>query len=301
MNKLKEFFFWLLKTVTVMALLVIFLPVLLISLGQVLFQSSSDEPQREVVAVIDMKGEIHETEDIVKELYRQSKSEKVQGIVLRVDSPGGAVGASEEVYRTIAKIKKVKPVVVSMGNYAASGGLYVSVSASKIFAQEGTITGSIGVISMFPNVAEISDKVGFRMTTIKSGKRKDIGNMFRPINEEELEFMSEIMGNLHEQFITAVAEGRGIDIDKVRGFADGRVIPGLEAKELGLVDEIGGLHDAARAVYDLLEKPLPEGEYPKLFYPGDKFADLKEILQEMEGVIASFSPKAGIYMKLPGF
>jgi protease-4 len=217
-------------------------------------------------------------------LYELADNKDIQGIVVRVDSPGGAVGPSQELYTAIKKIKDKKPVVVSMGSIAASGGLYLSLAANKIFCQPGTLTGSIGVIMQSPNFSSIADKVGFTMTTVKSGKLKDVGNPFRPVSAEDQAFLQGVVMNIYSQFVDAVVEGRSIPREEVLKFADGRIIPGSVAKELKLVDEFGDVHDAARAVFALKNRPLAEGEQPHLIYPGKKFSKLKELFGVVEQI-----------------
>ena len=134
---------------------------------------------KKTVAVVKLDSMIMDSEDIVKELYKQADDKKVKAIVLRINSPGGAVGPSQDIYSAVASIKKIKPVVASMGAVAASGGLYAALGASKVYAQAGTMTGSIGVVLQIPNVSAITDKYGFKMTTIKAGALKDVGNMYR--------------------------------------------------------------------------------------------------------------------------
>jgi protease-4 len=164
-----------------------------------------------------------------------------------------------------------------MGSMAASGGLYSSLAASKIFCQPGTQTGSIGVIMQIPNFSTIADKVGFSMVTVKSGALKDAGNQFRPMTDDERKFLEGTARKVHVQFIQAVAEGRNIPEAKVREFADGRVILGTEAKELGLVDDFGDVYDAARAALELAHVPLKKDEVPNLVFTHKKKGFLSKL------------------------
>lgn len=236
------------------------------------------------VAVIEVDDAITDASKILKSLYESANNPKIAGIVVRVDSPGGAVGPSQELYSAIKRLKEKKKIVVSMGSVAASGGLYLSLAADKIYCQPGTLTGSIGVIMQTPNISAIADRVGFKMTTVKSGKLKDVGNPFRPMEAGDEAFLNTVVKTTYDQFVSAVWEGRerafserGITRERVREFADGRIIPGSTAKELGLVDDYGDLYDAARAVLALAEKPLPEGALPSLVYPGKKLMRLEEL------------------------
>ncbi len=277
---MREYFMWLLKTVTMLG--IVFMGAVLIIFAIVSAVESPDAlsgtKDAHTVAVLELVGPIMDTKEVVAELHKYAFDKDVAGLVLRIDSPGGAVGPSQEVYEAVKKLREQKPIVVSMGSVAASGGLYAAMGATKVFANAGTLTGSIGVIMQFPNFEKIANTVGLQMVTIKSGKLKDVGNPFRQMTEEESEFLQATINSAQEQFVAAVAEGRGLDPAKVREFADGRVLTGLRAKELGLVDEIGGLHDASRAIFTILEKPLKDDEMPKLIYPADKFGQFKELL-----------------------
>jgi len=162
---------------------------------------------------------------------------------------------------------------------AASGGLYAALGASKIFAQPGTLTGSVGVILQIPNLMGIAERVGVQMLTIKSGKFKDAGNLFREMTPEDREFLQNTVDQVNDNFIEAIAQGRGLKREEIMTFADGRVLLGGRAKELGLIDEIGGVYDAARAALELAGETLKPGEYPEIFYVEDRFARLKKFLE----------------------
>jgi len=281
---MKEYFVWLLKVFTLIFIFMI-MPILVVSTLVVWGNSVARNPVIELntngknVAVVEMLGEISDTKEIVAELYKQANNDQVQGIVLRIDSPGGAVAPSQDVYNTVKKLKKLKPIVVSMGSMAASGGLYSALSASKIVCQPGTLTGSIGVIMQLPNVKNIAEKVGFQMITITSGQYKDIGNVFRDMTEEEKEFLHNIIGDIRESFVNAVVEGRNLKREDVEKFADGRVLTGTQALHLGLVDKFGDIYDAAREVYELKGKPLKAGEYPNLKYSEDNMKKLRKFFE----------------------
>ncbi|MCL4140099.1 UNVERIFIED_CONTAM: hypothetical protein GTU68_011672 [Idotea baltica] len=177
--------------------------------------------------------------------------DKIKAIVVRIDSPGGAVGASEEIFRAIKRADTKKPVVCSLGNLAASGGLYSAVGCRKIVTNRGTITGSIGVIMMSPNVAQVMDRLGVGMTVIKSGQFKDSGSPFRAQTEEDKTLLQSLVNASYDQFLTAVAENRSLDKEAVRAFADGRVILGEQAVEWGLADSFGGPEEAAVIALEL--------------------------------------------------
>lgn len=198
------------------------------------------------VALIRVEGPIVEAKTVVDELEKYAKNDSIKAIVLRVNSPGGGVVPSQEIYSGVKKAVAQKKVIVSMGSLAASGGYYISAPATRIIANPGTITGSIGVIMEVPNVKELMDKVGVKTEVIKSGKHKDIASPFRGIGKEEREILQGVMDDVHEQFIAAVAEGRKIPVEEVRELADGRVFSGRQAIKAGLVDELGDLDYSVR-------------------------------------------------------
>jgi len=203
------------------------------------------------VGVAEISGEIFTSDKFLKSLDQLLDNKKIRAIVVRIDSPGGAVGPSEEMYRAIRLASEKKPVVCSLGTVAASGGLFAAVGCKKIVANESTLTGSIGVIMMSPNVHSLLEKLGVQMTVIKAGKLKDTGSPFRDPTPEDRDYLQSVLNVTHEQFIQTVAEGRNLKVDDVRKFADGRIILGGQAKALGLIDEIGGLDEAAKAALAL--------------------------------------------------
>lgn len=234
----------------------------------------------EKIALVRVEGPILEARSVVDEIKGYVKNNAIKAIVLRVNSPGGGVVPSQEIYSEVRKAAAAKKVVVSMGSLAASGGYYISAPASRIIANPGTITGSIGVIMEVPNVKELMNKLGIKAEVIKSGKHKDIASVFRGIGPEEKEILQGVMDDVHEQFITAVAEGRKMPFDEVRKIADGRIFSGRQAVKAGLVDELGDLEFAVKAaakmagikgepevvtkkdrspIMDLLSGRIPEG------------------------------------------
>lgn len=211
-----------------------------------LTDSSSKFPIGEKIAVVEVLGVITNSSTIIDHLQKFRHNDSVKAIVLRVDSPGGGVGPSQEIHDVIRRISAVKPVVVSMGAAAASGGYYIAAPANLIVANAGTITGSIGVIMQFTNVQELLEKIGLRNQVIKSGEHKDIGSAVRPMSDEDRQILQDLIDDVHSQFIEAVAAGREMDVENVRQLADGRIFTGRQAQELGLVDELGGLQEAIR-------------------------------------------------------
>ena len=286
---MKEYIVWVLKLITILVV-VLFLPVVLAAIVAV-GGGGGAAGGKNIVAVIELKGEITSSKDVLEKLHEQVKDAKVKGIVLAIDSPGGAVGPSQDIYAEVVRLKAKKPIVVSMGSVAASGGLYSALGASKVFAQPGTLTGSIGVIMQIPNYTKIADKIGYDVVTVKSGKLKDVGNPFRQMTEDEHLFLENTIKDVYKDFVDAVVAGRGIPREQVLTFADGRIILGSQAKELKLIDEIGSTYDAARAVFDVLGTPLAEGEEPTLYYPEDAFSEVKHIFRGF----TEFLPQLGAH------
>lgn len=189
---------------------------------------------------------------IINQIKRAVDDRSVKAIVLRVNSPGGGIVASDDIYREVLRAReRSKRVVVSMGTLAASGGYYISAGADRIVASPGTMTGSIGVITIVPNAQELMDKIGVQMTVIKSGPHKDEGSPYRPMTEEEMSYFQSMIDQMYGQFVDIVAKGRNMDVETVRRLADGRVYTGQHALELGLVDELGDLERAIDVAKEL--------------------------------------------------
>lgn len=270
---MNEYKVWLAKLVTIVLIVMVALPIIS---GALTAAGKIGGPR---VAVVELAGPIEDANEVLKALYQEARNADTKAIVLRVDSPGGAVAPSEEIYNAVKKLKAEKPIVVSMGSLAASGGLYSSLAASKILCQPGTQTGSIGVIMQIPNFSTVADKVGVSMVTVKSGNLKDVGNQFRPMTDDERQFLQDTATKVHNIFIQAVVEGRKLSEDKVRQFADGRVIIGHEAKALGLVDDFGDVYDAGREALKLAGITLKPDELPSLHYANRKKNFLERALQ----------------------
>ncbi len=198
------------------------------------------------IALVRIEGPIIDSKNAIEEIKDYTKDSSIKAIVIRVDSPGGAVAPSQEIYEEVRKAASKKTVVVSMGSVAASGGYYISSPATRIIANPGTLTGSIGVIMEIPNIEGLMNKVGIKTEVIKSGRHKDIASIFRGRSKEEREILQAVLDDVHEQFIMAVAEGRKMMPDDVRKIADGRVFTGKQAMKIGLVDELGNLEDAIK-------------------------------------------------------
>ena len=235
------------------------------------------------IGIVEAKGTIGEaapagidSDKIVKLLKKYEKDEDIKAIVLRVDSPGGAVAPSQEIHDAVKRIKARKKVVVSMGGMAASGGYYISAPADRIFAEPGTLTGSIGVIFLHFNVRGLLEWAKIEETTLKSGKYKDTLSPFRPIQETDREEIQSISDDVYSQFVQAVAQGRGMPEARVREIAEGRIYTGKRAKELKLVDELGGFDDAVAAAWGLAgQSGEPKVQYP----PRERELSLRDLVR----------------------
>lgn len=200
-------------------------------------------------------------ESVRTELERAKEDTGVKAIVLQINSPGGSVAASQEIVNLLEQVKK--PIVVSMSDLAASGGYYISAGTDKIVASPGTLVGSIGVISEMPNLKGLFDKLGIGMQVFVAGEHKDMYAGFRELTPEEKVIMQDMTDQLYEEFIQVVAKGRNLSEDKVREIATGQLYTGIQAKELGLVDELGGLQTAIDVAASLAGISKPEVEYYK--------------------------------------
>lgn len=281
------------------SVLVLVLVVLLASIAWFSYIHGSDTGLLfgEKVAVIEVKGVIANVRETIENLAEFSRDESVKAVVLRIESPGGGVSSSQELYKEIGRTAKKKPVVASMGSVAASGGYYIAAAAQKIYANPGTITGSIGVILQFTNFEELFRKIGFRMEIVKSGVYKDVGNPSREMTPEERAYLQEMIDNVHQQFVRDVAQGRRMQVEKVQEVADGRIFTGEQAKELGLVDELGNLKDAIDAAAKMA---AIEGE-PKVIYPEEEKRSVLDYLldQVRESLVSHLQEYVGLILLYP--
>jgi len=199
---------------------------------------------KEKIAMVEVAGAIFDSKDIVRQLSKYRRDDEIKAIILRIDSPGGAVAPSQEIYDEVLRVRADnKKIYASMGNLAASGGYYIAVAADRIFANPGTLTGSIGVIMAFSNAEKLMNKIGLEPQVVKSGKYKDVGSPARKMTAEERIYLQRVVDDVHKQFIGAVAKGRNITFKEARKLADGRVFTGRQALDLKMVDEMGGLED----------------------------------------------------------
>lgn len=200
------------------------------------------------VGVIEIRGPITDSKKTVKDLHNFAKDDTIKAIVVRIDSPGGAVAPSQEMFQAVKHAADQKPLVASMGSTAASGGYYIAIGAPHIIANPGTVTGSIGVISQVFGVKGLLDALNVEVNTMKTGPYKGSGSPFREFSETDRRYFNALITDIYEQFIGDVAEARGMELSEVRKVADGRVFSGRQAKDLKLVDELGSMRDAIEFV-----------------------------------------------------
>ena len=232
-----------------MVLLGILILLVIVSILLIVMQKSISIGDR--IALVRIEGMIADSKDSIEEIKEYVKDPSVKAILLRIDSPGGAVAPAQEIHEEVKKAVAKKQVVVSMGSVAASGGYYIASPATKIIANPGTITGSIGVIMEIPNLEGLMNKIGVKTEVVKSGKHKDLVSTFRGIRKEDREILQRVLDNVHEQFIMAVADGRKMSPADVRKIADGRIFTGEQAIKAGLIDELGNLEDAVQVAAKL--------------------------------------------------
>jgi protease-4 len=199
---------------------------------------------REKVGIIPIEGIIGDSEELVEQINAFADDRGIKAVVLRIDSPGGGVVPSQEIYQAVRELKKKKKVVASMGSVAASGGYLIAVAADRIVANPGSITGSISTVMHYANVEELLKKVGVRSSVVKSGKFKDIGSPTREMTAEERLLIQAIVDDIYDQFVRTIAENRKLPLQRIFELSDGRIFSGRQAKDLGLVDDLGGLQDA---------------------------------------------------------
>ncbi len=270
---------WLVYGLAFIGGLVVFLIFLsfFLSFLMIFKEKSLGKPQ---IGVLQIKGIILDPEEYLMAIKDMEKDNNIKAIVVRIDSPGGSVGASQEIFEELKKARKIKPVVVSMGSVAASGALYVALGGTEIFASPGTITGSIGVLLQIPNIEKLLKKLGIKAETIKSGAYKDTGSIYRPLTPEERKYLTKKVKLIHEQFIKTISKERKIPLEKVRKFADGRIFTGEEALSLGLIDKLGNFWDAVDEA-----KKLAKISSAKLIFMPKKKGFLSRLLEEKTSTI----------------
>jgi protease-4 len=205
------------------------------------------------IALVKLEGLLVSSEHVVEELNDYAEDSSIKAIVIRIDSPGGGVVASQEIYNAIKNARhEGKKVVASMGTVAASGGYYVAAAADRIVANPGTLTGSIGVKMEFANIEKLLEKIGVKGMVVKAGEYKDVGSPFHDMSEPEKKILQDVIDDVHSQFIKAIAEGRNLQEAEVRSIADGRIFTGRQALDLKLVDQLGDLTDSIKVAGELV-------------------------------------------------
>ena len=244
---------------------------------------------KEGVGIIELKGLMISSEQTLKNLTEFRNNPNVKSIVLRIESPGGAVGAAQEIYREVKRTSEVKPVVASMGSMGASGGYYAALGADNIIANPGTMTGSIGVIVKFPNLEGLFEKIGYKSQVIKSGPFKDAGASNRPLSEEERTLMQDLIDNVYHQFVRDIAASRNMPEETVVNLADGRIYTGEQALEVGLIDSLGNFTDAIALAAELggLDTKDPQLIYPRA---DKKFSILNLLSSTEQSLVDNFVP-----------
>ena len=253
--------------------LIIILGVAILSIA-VYFASSIGSSGSGKIGVVEIEGAITDMKEAVEDVVKFKEDDDIKVVILRINSPGGAVGPTQEIYSEIKKLKQSKKVYVSMGSVCASGGYYIAVTGEKVYASPSTITGSIGVIMEQAVMEDLMKKIVVEANTIKSGAFKDTGTPFRKMRDDERKYLQSVIDSIYEQFVNDVAEGRKMPVDQVKQLADGRIYTGLQARETGLVDNIGTFYD----VVDDLQKDLGQHGKPSLVYGKRPFSFLRWLL-----------------------
>lgn len=252
--------------------------------GMAAFRFASGDPMmakldgEDSFGIVRVEGVIADSEELVDWIAEVRDSDSVVGVLVRVNCPGGAVAPSQEIYHAIDKLAELKPVVVSMGSVAASGGYYVSAPAHLIVANPSTLTGSIGVIMEMSNLEGLFEKLGIQRQALTSGKLKDAGSPFRAMTPADRKYLMALIGDIHDQFVADVAAARGMELDALKPIADGRALTGNQALKVGLVDKLGGFEDALAELRTLCEV---EGDLPIIEQPQEEPPLLQRILGSM--------------------
>ena len=256
-----------------MGLLLLCFAFALLLLAQDPDESSEEGPR---IGVLEISGVLTSSRGALETLRAYRKSEKIKAVVVRLNTPGGAVGPAQEIFREIQRTRKSKPVVASMGTLAASAGYYIAAACQEIIANPGTLTGSIGVITQTTEVSQLLALARIRANTLTSGKHKDTGSPLRAMTDEDRRVLQAVVDRIHKQFVRDVAKGRGLTVSTITPLATGRVITGEEAKEKRLVDRLGNFSDALEAAAKLAKA---EGEPVPVYRRGARSL-LSRILEE---------------------
>lgn len=239
------------------------------------------------IGVIEVDGVIMESKDVIDLLQTAEDDKQIEAIILRVNSPGGSVGPTQEIYEEIVRIDKKKPIYASFAGVAASGGYYIGVATRKIWASPGTLTGSIGVIMEFMDLSKLYEFAKVAPQTVKAGRYKDAGNPSRALTTEEADMMNKLIAGVHQQFIGDIVKKRG---DRIKGdiqeIAQGQIFSGETAKALGLVDELGSLWTAGRAIHKTLKT---KDEFALKFMKKKKHLSLFDLVGSLEESISKLN------------
>lgn len=248
--------------------------------------AQNKEYSKNRIAIVYAVGEIDgsnknddiDSEDISEDLLDIADNDKIKAVVLRINSPGGSAYGSEQIWKAVSVVKSKKPIVVSMGDYAASGGYYIACNTDRIFAQPTTLTGSIGIFGIFPNIGGLTDKLGIKFDNVKTNKYSDFGATYRPMNKEERAILQRYINNGYELFTKRCAEGRNMNIDSLKAIAEGRIYSGTDAMRLGLVDEMGGLEEAIT----FAAKKANISDYTIKYYPS-----VKSLIEQISDIFST--------------
>ena len=248
--------------------------------------AQNKEYSKNRIAIVYAVGEIDgsnkndgiDSEDISEDLLDIADNDKIKAVVLRINSPGGSTYGSEQIWKAVSVVKSKKPIVVSMGDYAASGGYYIACNTDRIFAQPTTLTGSIGIFGIFPNIGGLTDKLGIKFDNVKTNKYSDFGATYRPMNTEERAILQRYINNGYELFTKRCAEGRNMNIDSLKAIAEGRIYSGTDAMRLGLVDEMGGLEEAIT----FAAKKANISNYTLKYYPS-----VKSLIEQISDIFST--------------
>lgn len=257
-----------------------------LTISDMKFVARNKEYSKNRIAIVYAVGEIDgsnkndgiDSEDISEDLLNIADNDKIKAVVLRINSPGGSAYGSEQIWKAVSVVKSKKPIVVSMGDYAASGGYYIACNTDRIFAQPTTLTGSIGIFGIFPNIGGLTDKLGIKFDNVKTNKYSDFGATYRPMNTEERAILQRYINNGYELFTKRCAEGRNMNIDSLKAIAEGRIYSGTDAMQLGLVDEMGGLEEAIA----FAAKKANISNYTLKYYPS-----VKSLIEQISDIFST--------------
>ena len=263
--------------------------IIVIALGVIFGVSMRGQVYGGNVGVVEINNIIFFSKDVIKDIKLFGEDPSIKAIILRVNSPGGVVAASQEIYDVVKRQQEEKPIITSMESVAASGAYYIALPSDVIVANPGTVTGSIGVIMEWPVFAELFEKIGIEYEVVKSKEHKDIGSRHRRLTEREKELMEDLVTDVHDQFVKVTAEHRGIPVDSVLKYADGRVFTGRQAKNLGFIDTLGSFETAVEIAGELTGIDMPN-----LVYAPKRLRLIDIFIAPMEHVLL---PK--LYFKWP--